>query len=111
MKTIKLTTSKELVNEQETIFSTYHLLKMVINNPSEKGFDVDEMMQRLKIMSVLDQHKDLFKDLNENNLNVEAEVSFEDADYKKLQELYRQMKWAVISQTIVDLKKQLDEAK
>jgi hypothetical protein len=111
MKTIKLTTSKELVNEQETIFSTYHLLKMVINNPSEKGFDVDEMMQRLKIMSVLDQHKDLFKDLNENNLNVEAEVSFEDADYKKLQELYKQMKWAVISQTIVDLKKQLDEAK
>lgn len=111
MKTIKLTANKEVVNEQETIFSTYHLLKMVINNPSEKGFDVDEMMQRLKIMAVLDEHKDLFKELKENNLNVKAEAKFEDADFKKLQELYRQMKWAVISQTIVDLKKQLDEAK
>lgn len=111
MKTIKLTAQKETINDQETIFSTYHLLKMVINNPSEKGFDVDEMMQRLKIMSVLDQHKNLFKDLKEDNLDNNTEVSFEDADFKKLQELYRQMKWAVISQTIVDLKKQLDEAK
>lgn len=111
MKTIKLKANKELINDQETIFSTYHLLKMAINNPSEKGFDVDEMMQRLKIMAVLDAHKETFKDLKEDNLNVEVEVSFEDADFKKLQELYRQMKWAVISQTIVDLKKQLDEAK
>ena len=111
MKTIKLTAQKETINDQETIFSTYHLLKMAINNPSEKGFDVDEMMQRLKIMSVLDEHKDKFNDLKEDNLNVQAEVSFEDADFKKLQELYRQMKWAVISQTIVDLKKQLDETK
>lgn len=111
MKTIKLTAQKETINDQETIFSTYHLLKMAINNPSEKGFDVDEMMQRLKIMAVLDQHKEAFKDLKEDNLNVEAEASFEDADFKKLQELYRQMKWAVISQTIVDLKKQLDETK
>lgn len=111
MKTIKLTANKEFLNDQETIFSTYHLLKMAINNPSEKGFDVDEMMQRLKIMSVLDEHKDKFNDLKEDNLDVQAEVSFEDADFKKLQELYRQMKWAVISQTIVDLKKQLDETK
>ena len=111
MKTIKLTAQKETINDQETIFSTYHLLKMAINNPSEKGFDVDEMMQRLKIMAVLDQHKDKFSDLNEDNIGIEAEASFEDADFKKLQELYRQMKWAVISQTIIDLKKQLDEAK
>ena len=111
MKTIKLKANKELINDQETIFSTYHLLKMAINNPSEKGFDVDEMMQRLKIMSVLDEHKDKFNDLKEDNLDVQAEVSFEDADFKKLQELYRNMKWAVISQTIVDLKKQLDETK
>ena len=111
MKTIKLTANKEQLNDTETIFSTYHLLKMAINNPSEKGFDVDEMMQRLKIMAVLDTHKETFKDLKEDNLDVQVEVSFEDADFKKLQELYRNMKWAVISQTIVDLKKQLDEAK
>lgn len=111
MKTIKLTANKETINDQETIFSTYHLLKMAINNPSEKGFDVDEMMQRLKIMEVLDHYKEAFKDLKEDNLNVEIEVSFEDADFKKLQDIYKQMKWAVISQTIVDLKKQLDEAK
>lgn len=111
MKTIKLKANKELINDQETIFSTYHLLKMAINNPSEKGFDVDEMMQRIKIMAVLDAHKETFKDLNEDNYNVEVEVSFEDADFKKLQDIYKQMKWAVISQTIVDLKKQLDEAK
>lgn len=111
MKTIKLKANKETINDQETIFSTYHLLKMAINNPTEKGFDVDEMMQRLKIMAVLDAHKETFKDLNEDNYNVEVEVSFEDADFKKLQEIYKSMKWAVISQTIVDLKKQLDEAK
>lgn len=111
MKTIKLKANKETINDQETIFSTYHLLKMAINNPSEKGFDVDEMMQRIKIMAVLDAHKETFKDLNEDNYNVEVEVSFEDADFKKLQEIYKSMKWAVISQTIVDLKKQLDEAK
>ena len=111
MKTIKLKANKETINDQETIFSTYHLLKMAINHPSEKGFDVDEMMQRLKIMSVLDAHKEAFKELKEDNLNVEIEVSFEDADFKKLQDIYKQMKWAVISQTIVDLKKQLDETK
>ena len=29
MKTIKLKANKELINDQETIFSTYHLLKMI----------------------------------------------------------------------------------
>ena len=106
MKTVKLKVIKENIGGRDTILTTYDLLKSTINNPKEGGFNVDEMIKRLRLLEKLDAHKEIFtiEEANlENSLAITAELSLEDADYNDLKELLKGMKWGVISQAIVDL--------
>jgi hypothetical protein len=38
-----------------------------------------------------------------------ATLELEDSDFSKLKELYKEMKWGVVSKTIVELSKELNK--
>lgn len=108
MKSIELGIYKESINGQQLFFSEYELLKMAINfRPKEQGFDVDEMMKRLRILGELDkQAKELDikdGDFVDSMLELKATLNLEDADYDKLKSLVKVCQWGVVSQTIIDL--------
>ena len=117
MKSIELVVAKELLPSkngmQETFLTTYDLLKSAINNPTQGGFNVDEMIKRLRLLGEVEKHKDLFEikseDFNDEFLERKATLELEDADFTKLKELLKEMKWGVVSKTIVDLSNQLDK--
>ena len=60
MKSIKLKVAKESIQGRDTFLTSYDLLKSAINNPSQSGFSVDEMMKRMRLLEKVDAHKDLF---------------------------------------------------
>jgi len=117
MKSIELVVAKELLPSkngmQDTILTTYDLLKSAINNPTQGGFNVDEMIKRLRLLGEVEKHKDLFdikpEDFKDELLERKATLELEDADFTKLKELFKEMKWGVVSKTIVDLNNQLDK--
>jgi len=117
MKSIELVVAKELLPSkngmQETFLTTYDLLKSAINNPTQGGFNVDEMIKRLRLLGEVEKHKDLFdikpEDFKDELLERKATLELEDADFTKLKELLKEMKWGVVSKTIVDLSNQLDK--
>ena len=107
MKSIELKVAKENIGGRETFLTTYDLLKSAINNPTQGGFNVDEMIKRLRLLNEVDKHKELFdikpEDFKDEMLDKKATLELEDADYTKLKELFKEMKWGVVSKTIVDL--------
>ena len=115
MKTITLRFAKEKVLGRETFFSTLALLKSAVNNvTSQQGLSVDEMSKRLKILDVLESHSDM--DVEEGSfsddlLKKEKEIQLEDADHDKLKQLFGEVKWMVLAKFIVELDKELKEAK
>jgi hypothetical protein len=117
MKSIELVVAKELLPSkngmQDTFLTTYDLLKSAINNPTQGGFNVDEMIKRLRLLCEVEKHKDLFEinpeDFNDELLERKATLELEDADFTKLKELFKEMKWGVVSKTIVDLSNELDK--
>lgn len=118
MKSIELKIGKELLPNkqgvlQETFLTTYDLLKSVINSPSQQGFSVDEMMKRLRLLEQLDKHKELFEinpeDFTDAMLERKSVLELEDSDYSKLKELFKEMKWGVVSKFIVELNKDFDK--
>jgi hypothetical protein len=113
MKSIKLKVAKELIQGRDTFLTSYDLLKSAINNPSQSGFSVDEMMKRMRLLEKVDAHKDLFDikpdQFNDSMLEREAELELEDSDFSKLKELFNEMKWGVVSKTIVELSKELNK--
>jgi hypothetical protein len=113
MKSIKLKVAKESIQGRDTFLTTYDLLKSAINNPSQSGFSVDEMMKRLRLLEKVDAHKDLFdikpEQFNDSMLEREAELQLEDSDFNKLKELFNEMKWGVVSKTIVDIHSELSK--
>ena len=117
MKSIELSVTKELLPSkngiQETFLTTYDLLKSAINNPTQGGFNVDEMIKRLRLLAEVDKHKDLFdikiEEFKDEVLERKATLELEDADFTKLKELFKEMKWGVVSKTIVDLSNQFDK--
>jgi len=113
MKSIELLVTKENIGGREIFFTTYDLLKSVINNPAQGGFNVDEMIKRLRILGEVEKHKDLFE-INQDNfkddmLDRKATLELEDADFTKLKELFKEMKWGVVSKTIIDLSNEFDK--
>ena len=112
MKSIELKVAKENIQGRDTFLTTYDLLKSAINNPSQ-GFSVDEMMQRLRLRDKVDAHKGLFEikpeDFNDSMLDRTATLELEDSDFSKLKELFKEMKWGVVSKTIVELSKELNK--
>ena len=119
MKSIELSVTKELLPSkngmQETFLTTYDLLKSAINNPTQGGFNVDEMIKRLRLLGEVEKHKDLFdiklEEFKDEVLERKATLELEDADFAKLKELFKEMKWGVVSKTIVDLSNQFDKEK
>ena len=111
MKTIELKVGKEEINGKQTFFTTWDVLKMAVNNPEQGGFNVEEMMKRLKLLEKLDEHKDLFfineGEFTDDRLERKATFELEDSDYEKLKMLFSQVKWTVVSKFIVDLNKEL----
>lgn len=113
MKSIKLVVAKENIGGRDTFLTTYDLLKSAINNPTQGGFNVDEMIKRLRLLGEVEKHKELFE-INPENFKDEmlerkATLELEDADFTKLKELFKEMKWGVVSKTIVDLSNELDK--
>jgi hypothetical protein len=112
MKSIELKVAKENVQGRDTFFTTFDLLKTAINNPQE-GFNVDEMVKRLRLLNKVDEHKELFDIKPENftdaDLEKKATLELEDADFTKLKELFSGVKWGVVSQTIVDIHTDLNK--
>jgi len=113
MKSIELVVAKENIGGRDTFLTTYDLLKSAINNPTQGGFNVDEMIKRLRILGEVEKHKELFdikpEDYKDEMLDRKATLELEDADFTKLKELFKEMKWGVVSSTIVELSKQLDK--
>jgi hypothetical protein len=113
MKSIQLKVTKEFLSGRDQFLTTYDLLKSSINNPSQQGFSVDEMMKRLRLLDKVDEHKFLFdiksEDFNDSMLDRTSLLELEDSDFIKLKELFKEMKWGVVSKTIVELSKELDK--
>ena len=113
MKSIELLVAKENIGGRETFFTTYDLLKSVINNPTQGGLNVDEMTKRLRLLGEVEKHKDLFEinseEFKEEFLERKATLELEDADFIKLKELFKEMNWGVVSKTIVELSNELDK--
>lgn len=113
MKSIELVVAKENIGGRDTFLTTYDLLKSAINNPTQGGFNVDEMIKRLRLLGEVEKHKELFdikpEDYKDEMLDRKATLELEDADFTKLKELFKEMKWGVVSSTIVELSKQLDK--
>ena len=117
MKSIELKVAKELLPSkegmQQTLLTTYDLLKSAINNPTQGGFNVDEMIKRLRLLNEVDKHKDLFEitdgKFDDAILERKATLELEDADYTKLKELFKEMKWGVVSKTIIEIHNEFDK--
>lgn len=112
MKSIELVVAKENIAGRDTFLTTYDLLKTAINNPTKEGFSVDEMVKRLRLLEKVDAHKSLFDlgdKFEDSMLDKKATLELEDADFAKLKELFKEMKWGVISKTIIDINNQLDK--
>jgi len=111
MKTVKLTIAKEYVAQAggEVILSTYELLKMVINYPKEGGYKVEEMMERLRVLNIVETKKNAFKidekkkieDYPKEFFDTTESIKLEDADYDKLKEWVKNMKWGIMANFIV----------
>lgn len=112
MKSITLKVVREEINNQPTVLTTYDLLKTAINNPNQEGFNVEEMMNRLKILTKLEEFKKdfTFSEFNEEILSVEKTLTLEDSEFQKLKSLFKQVKWSIVSNYIVQLNEELEKA-
>jgi hypothetical protein len=113
MKTITLKFGKEKVGDREVFFSTLALLKSAVNNvTSQQGLSVDEMSKRLRLLDILERYVDFdvadgeFKDWH---LEMKKEIELEDSDFQKLKELFKDVKWMLLSRFIVDLSKEFEK--
>jgi hypothetical protein len=113
MKSIELVVAKENIGGRDTFLTTYDLLKSAINNPTQGGFNVDEMIKRLRLLGEVEKHKELFdikpEDFKDELLERKATLELEDADYTKLKELFKEMKWGVVSKTIIEIHNEFDK--
>ena len=112
MKTIKLKVYKEDIGGRDTFLTTYDLLMSAVRNTNpQQGITVDEMAKRMRLLTEIDKHKPMFnikpEDFKDSCLELEADLELEDADYSKLKELFKEMKWGVVSSSIVEISESL----
>lgn len=114
MKSIKLKAIEENLGNGKIIVTTYDLLRSAVNNnPEQGGFSVDEMVKRLRILEKIDEHKETFSytgDMPDGFLNRESSLDLEDSDFEKLKELFLRMRWGILSKSIVELSKEINNA-
>jgi len=113
MKSIELKVAKENISGRDTFLTTYDLLKSAINSPTKEGFSVDEMIKRVRLLGEVDKHKAMFEieegKFDDSLLQRKATLELEDADYTKLKELFKEMKWGVVSKTIIEIHNEFDK--
>lgn len=109
MKSIELKIVKETQEGQDQYVSTYAILRAVINNPPEGGINVEEMLVRLKLLDKLDKFKETFESTAppEELLQKTATLELEDSEFNKLRDLYKSMKFLVVSKFLVEISEQL----
>lgn len=113
MKTIKLKVYKENIGGRDTFLTTYDLLMSSVRhtNPQQGGITVDEMAKRMRLLTEIDKHKATFDikegDFKDSHLELSADLELEDADYNKLKDLFKEMKWGVVSSSIVEISESL----
>jgi hypothetical protein len=112
MKCINLCVKKENIQGKDTLFTTYELLKIAINNTQEGGFTIDEMMKRIRILNKLEEYAPIFQieqdKINDDYLLKHELLELEDADFLKLKELFKQVKWGVFAKFIIDLYNEIE---
>lgn len=119
MKELELKIVKETVMGNEIIISTYGLLKVAINNTPQGGYTVEDMTTRLKLLDLVEEHKDTFtppKDEKENSIPImdiprefferRQTLKLEDSDFEKLKALIKLVKWGMVSRFIIETVKQ-----
>lgn len=103
MKTLDLkkVSEKLVANNQliETEIAYIDLLKIAINSPSQGGYSVSEMAQRIRLLDTVETAEKVGAN----------SVSFEDSDYQALAKLMKEAKWSVLSRTIVEFVSQFDK--
>ncbi len=113
MKSIEFKFGKEKIQGRETFFSTADLLKAAVNNvPKEGGMDVKEMATRLRLLKAIDAQTEFAieeKEFTDSHLSIKKTVDFEDADFAKLKQLFKEVKWSVVSEFIINLDADLDK--
>jgi hypothetical protein len=112
MKSIELKVFKENIQGRETFLTTFDLFKSAINAPTQGGLNVDEMTKRLRLLDKVDEHNSLFDiktEFKEEMLETKAVLELEDADYSKLKELFNEMKWGVVSKSIIEIHKEFNK--
>lgn len=106
MKSINLKIKKENIQGRDMFFSYYELLKSVINNPVQGGFTVDEMQQRIRLMNKVKEYQADFDiketEFNDSMLSKTAILELEDADYEKLKQLVKEMRWGVVAESLIE---------
>jgi hypothetical protein len=116
MKSINLKVVKEEINGVPTVLTTHALLRMAVNSPEQGGYDIDEMMKRLRLLEKIDAFKDKFTIKDEKQepsdefLATEATLELEDSDFEKLKSLFTKMKWGVLCNYIIELNEELKQA-
>ena len=100
MKTLTLKLNKENIQGRQTVISTVDLLKIAVNNvPKDNGMNIEEMQTRLRLMNILNEHGEFeVKDgveYTDTHFNMKKEISFEDADFRKLRDLFNEVKWSM----------------
>lgn len=111
MKELELKITKENILGNDMYFTTYGLLKGAIDSPPQGGFTPEEMIDRFRILNALNEFKSKFDitDIKDEHLSLTDTLKLEDADFNKLKEVFKLMKWAVMSTTIVELTETLNK--
>jgi hypothetical protein len=88
---MKTVTNKqtEIRGQEDKMMSYIDLIKLIINSPSQEGYNVEQMRQRLEILKVL-----------EDGTGVTS-ISFELKEFNVLKESVNKFKWAQIHKDIV----------
>ena len=99
MKSIQLKTVKEKVlfnsAEIEQEFKTIELIKQAVNFTVPAGFNASDMINRIRILDVLDFTKDEI-------------LNLEDADYENLKKYVKETRWGIVSRTILEFIKEFE---
>lgn len=96
MKSIQLQELKDNVDingvNTEINLKTTELLKICINSPSEGGYNISDLMIRLKLLDLVDKA----------DKKKAKTIEFEDADFNKLSEIVMSTKWNILSKKILE---------
>lgn len=116
MKTIELKCHKhyESIDTEQgpkeilILLRTTEMLKAAINKTPQGGYEVSDMIPRLRLLGIIAKFSKNFefegdpKDLPDEFVNKKIKMNVEDADFDFIKKFIEGMRWIVSSQFIVD---------